>query len=43
MMRAESLVRFDIIIVCLIVLSVMCFSFEKCLYYLEQRLTARWS
>ena len=43
MMRAESLIRIDVIIVCLMVLSVMCFSFEKSLSYLEQRLTAKWS
>jgi len=42
MMRAESLVRIDIIIVCLMVLSVMCFFFEKCFHYIEQRLTAGW-
>jgi len=29
MMRAQSLIRMDIIIVCLIVLAVMCFAFEK--------------
>jgi len=43
MMRAESLIRIDVIIVCLMVLSVMCFSFEKSLSYFEQRLTAKWS
>lgn len=42
MMRAESLMRIDIIIVCLIVLSVMCLSFEKCFSLLETRLTAQW-
>jgi NitT/TauT family transport system permease protein len=42
MMRAESLVRIDIIIVCLMILSVMCFFFEKCFRYIEQRLTAGW-
>jgi NitT/TauT family transport system permease protein len=43
MMRAESLIRIDVIIVCLMILSLMCFSFEKCLHYLEQKLTAKWS
>jgi len=42
MMRAESLIRIDIIIVCLIVLSVMCLSFEKFFAYMETRLTAKW-
>ncbi len=42
MMRAESLIRIDIIIVCLIVLAVMCLSFEKFFEYLEAKLTAKW-
>jgi len=42
MMRAESLIRIDIIIVCLIVLAVMCLTFEKFFEYLEARLTAKW-
>ena len=42
LMKAESLIRIDIIIVCLIVLSVMCLSFEKFFAYLETRLTAKW-
>ncbi|MFC2019973.1 ABC transporter permease [Chloroflexota bacterium] len=42
MMRAQSLIRIDIIIVCLIVLAVMSFSFEKLFAYMETRLTARW-
>ena len=42
MMRAESLIRIDIIIVCLIVLAVMCLSFEKFFAYLETRLTSKW-
>jgi len=42
MMRAESLIRIDIIIVCLIVLSVMCLSFEKFFAYLEAKLTDKW-
>lgn len=42
MMRAESLIRIDIIIVCLIVLSVMCLSFERFFQYMEAKLTARW-
>jgi NitT/TauT family transport system permease protein len=43
MMRAESLIRIDIIIVCLIVLAVMCLAFERFFQYLETRMTARWS
>jgi NitT/TauT family transport system permease protein len=42
LMRAESLIRVDIIIVCLMVLSLMCFSFERALIYLEEKLTGRW-
>jgi NitT/TauT family transport system permease protein len=42
MMRAESLIRIDIIIVCLIVLAVMCLAFERFFQYLETRMTARW-
>jgi len=42
MMKAESLIRIDIIVVCLIVLSVMCLSFEKFFAYLETRLTSKW-
>jgi NitT/TauT family transport system permease protein len=42
MMKAESLIRIDIIIVCLIVLSVMCLSFEKFFAYLEAKITNKW-
>jgi NitT/TauT family transport system permease protein len=42
MMRAESLMRIDIIIVCLIVLSVMCLSFERFFSFLETKLTGQW-
>ena len=42
MMRAQSLMRIDIIIVCLIVLAVMCFSFEKFFAFLEEKVTAKW-
>jgi len=37
MMKAESLIRIDIIIVCLIVLGVMCLSFEKFFVFLVKR------
>ena len=43
MMRAESLMRIDIIIVCLIVLAAMCFFFERFFLFLETKFTARWS
>ncbi|MCD6412888.1 MAG: ABC transporter permease [Elusimicrobia bacterium] len=36
MMRAENLIRMDIIIVCLLVLSIMTFLFEKLLIFLEK-------
>lgn len=42
MMKAQSLIRIDIIIVCLIVLAVMTLSFEKFFAHLETKLTARW-
>jgi NitT/TauT family transport system permease protein len=42
MIKAESLMRIDIIIVCLIVLSVMCFLFERVFIFLEVKLTGRW-
>jgi len=43
LMRAESLMRVDIIIVCLIVLSFMCFLFERFFVYLERKLTWQWA
>ncbi len=43
LMKAESLVRIDIIMVCLIILSLMCLSFEKTFAFLEGRLLRRWS
>ena len=43
LMRAESLMRVDIIIVCLIVLSMMCLLFERFFGYLERKLTCQWS
>ena len=42
MMKAESLIRIDIIIVCLIVLAIMCLSFEKFFEFLEARITKKW-
>jgi NitT/TauT family transport system permease protein len=42
MIKAESLIRIDIIIVCLIVLAVMCLAFERFFQYMETRLTTRW-
>jgi NitT/TauT family transport system permease protein len=41
-MQAESLIRTDMIIVCLVVLAVMSFSFEKVFQYLELKL-CRWA
>jgi len=37
MMRAESLLRVDVIMVCLIVLSIMCIIFENIFVKLEER------
>lgn len=42
LMKAESLIRIDIILVCLIVLAIMCFLFEKFFQYLEIRITGKW-
>ncbi len=42
LMRAESLIRIDIIIVCLMVLAIMCFTFERILIALEDRVTRNW-
>lgn len=42
-MRAESLVRVDIILVCLIVLSVMCLVFENIFSFMERRFIGKWS
>lgn len=42
MMKSQSLIRIDIIIVCLIVLSVMSLIFEKAFALLEARLTRNW-
>ena len=42
MMKAESLIRIDIIIVCLVVLAVMCLASEKFFEYLEDKMTAKW-
>lgn len=42
MLRAESLIRIDIIVVCLIVLAVMTYIFDKLFGYMENRVTARW-
>ena len=42
LMKAESLIRMDIIIVCLVVLAVMCPAFEKFFGYLEDKMTAKW-
>lgn len=41
MMRAESLIRMDVVIVCLIVLSIMTFLFEKIFFHLE-KITTKW-
>lgn len=43
LMKAESLVRVDIIMSCLVVLSVMCLVFEKGFAFMERRMVGRWS
>jgi len=42
LMRAESLIRMDIIIVVLIILSAMCFLFERFFVFLEDKATSKW-
>ncbi|PXF61631.1 MAG: ABC transporter permease [Candidatus Methanogaster sp.] len=42
LIRSESLLRVDVIIVCLMVLSVMCLAFERVFQYIETRLTEEW-
>lgn len=42
MMKAESLFRIDIIIVCLMVLALMCLGFERFFIYLEDKMTGKW-
>lgn len=42
LIRAESLIRVEVIIVCLIVLSVMCLVFERFFMFLEARVTGQW-
>jgi NitT/TauT family transport system permease protein len=43
LMQAESLVRVDIIMVCLIVLSVMCLLFERVFVIMERHMIGKWS
>lgn len=43
LMQAESLVRVDIIMVCLIVLSVMCLLFERVFVIMEKYMIGKWS
>ena len=43
LMKAQNLIRIDIIIVCLIILSVMCLAFERFFLFAERRLTGKWS
>jgi len=42
LMRSESLIRVDTIIACLLVLSIMCFCFERAFLLMEQKITERW-
>lgn len=42
LMKSESLIRVDTIIACLMVLSFMCFCFERVFVLLEHRITAQW-
>ncbi len=42
LINAETLIRVDIILVCLILLSLMCSSFERIFIWLEHRTTGAW-
>ena len=42
LMKAESLIRIDIVIVCLMVLALMCLSFERFFIFAERKLTGKW-
>ncbi len=42
LMNAENLIRVDVIMVCLVVLSVMCSAFERLFLWLESRTTGAW-
>jgi len=42
LIRSESLLRVDVIMVCLMVLSVMCLSFERFFQYMETKITSEW-
>ncbi len=42
LMKGESLLRVDIIIVCLLILSLLCFCSEKIFLLLENKLTSKW-
>lgn len=42
LIRSESLLRVDVIIVCLMVLSVMCLAFERLFQFAEKRFTNGW-
>lgn len=42
LMNAESLLRVDIIMVCLLILSIVCTFFERCLIWLENKATGAW-
>jgi NitT/TauT family transport system permease protein len=42
LMNAESLIRVDVIMVCLVVLSLMCFAFERMFLWVENRVTGAW-
>lgn len=42
LINAETLIRVDIIMVCLVVLSLMCSVFERVFLWLENRLTGAW-
>jgi NitT/TauT family transport system permease protein len=42
MLKAENLIRIDIIIICLALLSVMCYLFERLFTRIENKLTEKW-
>lgn len=42
LIKAESLIRVDLIIVCLLLLSLMCFLFDRTFRIIEEKLTRHW-
>lgn len=42
MIQAETLIRVDIIMLCLVIIGIMSYTFEKCIYWVERALNSKW-